>query len=213
MAQVQDIHVRNLAKSTSITGFMVKDTIPPLEVIAVLNEAAVNFVLVGAYAVVGWTRRARATEDVDVVVTTKHHKRAVRAVQTAFPHLELDDQPIVSRFREPGSGNVVIDIIKPYQQLFQAALKNTHEVVSEGHRYKIPSLTMALARKLAAMISPARSDGKRRYDAGDFIFMVQANPEINLDELAALGEHVYPGGGKELVEKVGQIRAGKTILI
>jgi hypothetical protein len=211
MAQVQDIHVRNLAKSTSITGFMVNAAIPPLEVISVLNSAKVKFVLMGAYALVGWTKTARATEDVDVVVTAKHHKKAIRALLAAFPQLELDDHPAVSRLRERESGSVAIDVIKSYQELFQVALKNTHPVTSGSETYRIPSLSMALTLKFAAMISPGRSDEKKHSDAGDFIRMVKMNAEIDLEELSALGEYVYPGGGKELVEKVDQVRAGKTL--
>ena len=211
--QLQEGHVRGLVKATSITGFMVKNAIPPLEVIGVLNRAGVHFMLVGAYALVGWTKLARATEDVDVIVTARQCKKALKALLTAFPHLQLDDQPAVARLRDRESGDLVIDVIKPWQELFRVALKNTDSVSSEGQTYKIPSLEMGLAMKFAAMISPSRNDFKKHIDAADFILMVRNNPDIDLKKLETLGDSVYLQGGKELLEKVGQVRAGITLQI
>jgi hypothetical protein len=70
---------------------------------------------------------------------------------------------------------------------------------------------MALAMKFAPMISLTREDKKKHQDAHDFIQMVEVNPDIDLEQLAGLGELVYPGGGKELVEKVRQVRAGESL--
>ena len=41
--------------------------------------------------------------------------------------------------------------------------------------------------------------------------MVKANPDIDLERLAELGELVYPGGGKEIVDKVDQVRRGEAL--
>jgi hypothetical protein len=48
-------------------------------------------------------------------------------------------------------------------------------------------------------------------DAHDFIQIVDVNPDIDLETLAQLGELFYPGGGKEIVEKVRQVRAGEKL--
>ena len=192
---------------------MVNDSISPLEVIAALNEAGVRFLLVGAYGLVGWTKSSRATEDVDVIVPAKQHKKAVRTLLVAFPHLDLDDNPAVARLRDRETKEAIIDVIKPYQQLFQTALKNTHSVQSGEQSYNIPSLEMALTMKFAAMISPSRSDEKKHIDAHDFIRMIKVNTEISLEKVSELGEFVYPGGGKELLEKIAQVRQGQTLQI
>jgi hypothetical protein len=41
--------------------------------------------------------------------------------------------------------------------------------------------------------------------------MVTINPDIDLEQLAELGELGYPGGGKEIVEMVRQVRVGETL--
>jgi hypothetical protein len=185
--------------------------VSPYEVIAALNEAGVSFVLVGAYGLGGWIGKPRATEDVDVIVAAKHLKKAIKVLLAAFPHLEVDDLPVVTRLRDRASKAVAIDVMKPNQQLFRAAFKHTRAITSEGQTYRIPSLEMALAMKFAPMVSLYRRDLDKYQDAHDFGHMVLANPDIDLEKLAELGDLVYPGGGQEIVEKVGQVRAGETL--
>jgi len=70
---------------------------------------------------------------------------------------------------------------------------------------------MALALKFAPMIRPNRPEEKKYIDAHDFITMIKANAEIDLDKLAEFGNLVYSSGGEELVEKVRQVRAGEKL--
>jgi hypothetical protein len=72
---------------------------------------------------------------------------------------------------------------------------------------------MALALKFALMISLNRANTDRLQDAHDFSAMVTNNAEIDLGKLAELGELVYSGGGKEIVEKVAQIRRGEMLTL
>jgi hypothetical protein len=210
--QELDIHARSLAKAAVLTGFHhMAHAVSPNEVIALLNDAGISFVLVGAYGLVGWTKKPRATEDVDVIVAAKHQRKAVRALLAAFAHLEEYDLPVVTRLRDRESKTVAIDVMKPNQQLFREAFKHTCSVTLEGQTYRIPSLEMAIAMKFAPMISLTRSDEHKYQDASDFITIIKANPSIDLEKLAELGELVYPGGGQELVEKVRQVRAGETL--
>jgi hypothetical protein len=200
-------HLQGLHKTTALTGFQVVDALDPLDVIKILNAQGINFVLVGAYGIVGWTKEARATEDVDLVVAARHHKKAVRE---AFPQLQAVDHEVVTRLCDRDTGQVMIDLMKPSQPLYRAAFKFTKSVAGkEG--YRVPSLEMALAMKFAAMISLMRADKDKFQDAHDFILIVEANADINLEKLAELGELVYPGGGQEIVEKVRQVRAGERL--
>src|SRR5262249_54219837 len=198
---------------TEIYRFFVRDFISALEVIAVLNRAAVRFVLVGAYSIGGWTREPRATQDVDVLVATRSQKKALTALQTAFPHLEPEDHEVVVRLPDPQADRVVIDVLKPVEPLTREALRTTRPVTAGGQTYQIPTLEMALALKFAAMISLTRSEEKRLLDAHDFIVMVKANAVIDGDRLAEFGELVYAGGGQEIKEKVRQVRAGEKLLL
>ena len=118
---------------------------------------------------------------------------------------------MVTRLLNPETGDVVIDVMKPNQALYRDALKHTHPVESEGQTYSIPTLEMTLAMKFSAMISLTRSDDKKHFDAGDFIRMVKANPDIDLEKLHTLGQLVHNGGGAEVVEKVRQVRAGERM--
>jgi hypothetical protein len=211
--QARDIHVQSLATSSALSEYYVPNLITPLEVIRVLNAVRVRFMLLGVHGLGGWTREPRATKDVDVLVATRGHKKAVQALQAAFPDLQAEDHEVVTRFRDPETGTVIIDVMKPNQPLYRDALKHTHPVESGGQKYLVPSLEMGLAMKFSAMISLTRSDDKKHFDAGDFIRMVRANPAIDLENLHALGQLVYNGGGDEIVEMVRKVRAGEKLTL
>jgi hypothetical protein len=208
-----DVHGLSLFKSSKLSGVYVPHFIRPEEVIRVLNAAKVSFTLVGAHGLGGWTGKPRATEDVDVVVVQRHVKKSVAALIAAFPHLDVDDQPAVVRLRDRDTGAVAIDVMKPNQAIIHAALKHVQSVQSGRMTYKVPSLEMALALKFAPMVSLNRADDDKYIDAADFIRVVRHNSEIDLDQLAPLGELVYPGGGKEIVEFVRRVRAGEQLIL
>ncbi len=193
--------------------YYVPKAILPAEVIGILNRAGINFMLVGAHGLGGWTRKPRATEDVDIVVSARHLKKAVRLLLEAYPHLEAADFEVVTRLRDRETREVAIDVMKPNQPLYRAALKHTQVASIEGQTYKIPTLEMALAMKFASMISLNRQDPDKYQDAADFSRMILANPEIDMEKLAELGDLVYPEGGKELVEKIRQVRAGEKLIL
>ncbi len=209
--KVTNIHAKSLAASTALSRYYMAYAILPADVIKVLTAAKVTFVLVGAHGIGGWMDDPRATQDVDVVVAARHLKKAVNALLAAFPQLDPDDKPVVIRLRDRDTKKIVIDVMKPNEQLYRDVLKHTHTVTSGGQTFKIPSLEMALAMKFAAMISLHRQDEDKFQDAHDFIRMVKANAEIDLKKLEELGDLVYPGGGKEAVEKVEQVRRGETL--
>jgi hypothetical protein len=208
---VEDVHARSLAKATLLSSFQMVHAIPPSEVIAVLKAANVSFVLVGAYGLGGWIRKPRATEDVDVIVAARHHKKAIKALLATFAHLEAEDHEVVTRLRDRETHEVAIDVMRPNQQLFREIFKHTHTVSSQGQTYRIPSLEMALAMKFAPMISLHRKDADKLLDAHDFMYMVEANPDIDMKKLCELGDLVYPCGGKEIQEMVRRVRAGEIL--
>ncbi len=187
--------------------------IPPLEVIRVLNDVGVRFLLVGLHGIGGWMRKPRATEDVDVLVASRGHKKAVKALLEAFPYLEVQDEDVVTRLRDPESSVVMIDLIKPNQPLFREVLKHGQPVTSCGQTYSIPTLEAALAMKFAPMISLNRAEADRHQDAHDFMYMIKMNPEIDMGQLQKLGDLVYHNGGKELLEMVRKVRAGEKLPI
>jgi hypothetical protein len=208
-----DIHSRSLATSTALSVYYVENLITPLEVIKVLNDAGVKFMLVGAHGIGGWLKDPRATQDVDVLVAMRSQKKAINALLAAFPQLQSEDHPGVTRLRDKLTGEVRIDVMKPNQELFREGLKHTQTVESKGQVYNIPSLEMALTMKFAPMIRLNRADKDKYQGAHDFMQMIDSNPNIELEKLAELGNLVYPGGGTEIVEKVRQVRAGEKLIL
>lgn len=96
-----DANARMLAKASALSGIQIMDVIAPFDVISVLNHNQISFVLVGAYGLATWIKKPRSTEDVDIMVATKHHKKAVRALLGVFPHLEADEHHVVTSATRP----------------------------------------------------------------------------------------------------------------
>ncbi len=210
--KLKDVHSQSLSKSTALSEYYVESLITPLQVIRVLNKEKIRFVLVGAHGLGGWMGKPRATEDVDVVVMTKHLRRATHALAAIFTHLEPEDHEVVVRLRDRTTGVVAIDLIKQ-RALFREVFKHTKEISLGRERYLVPSLEMALTMKFAAMLSPNRADKDKHLDAHDFMHMVDLHPEIDLEVLANLGELVFGGGGKRLLGLVDDVRAGKKLIL
>jgi hypothetical protein len=203
-----DRHTREIALTAILSGQQVVNAIPVEDIIGLLNSAKIRFVLAGAHGMAGWRDRARATEAVDLVVMAKHVKKATKLLVAAYAHLDAEDHEVVVRLRDRGTQKVAVDLMKTNQPLYAAAFQHAIATTIKGRSCLIPTLEMSLAMKFAPMISLTREDDKKHIDASDFIRMVNVNAAIDLETLAELGDLVYPGGGKEIVEKVRQVRAG-----
>ncbi len=211
---VAAIHKEEMWKATQIAGFQMEEFITPLEVIRILNRQKISFVLVGAYGLMGWFHKARASEDVDIVVAAKHVKKAVKALLAAFPQLVGEDQEVVVRLRNPASNKVAIDVMKPIQPHLRVLFKHTLPSELKGQKYRVPTLEMALALKFAPMmVSPNRQDTDKLKDTYDFALMVKNNADLDLKKLQELGDLVYPGGGKGILELVRRVRAGEKLIL
>jgi len=183
--------------------------ITPEMVIETLNGAGVHFVLMGTHGVGSWRSRSRATDDVDVLVTKKDHAKAVRAIRERFPKLEVKDFPVVTRFLDPKTQVGLIDLMKPTQEVFRIAFRQTIEI---GDSHRIPNLEMSLVSKFAAMVSPHRKKDKKLIDGGDFYNIAQHHlEEIDLTKLKNLADKVYPDGGSEILRLIEAIKDGKDI--
>jgi len=183
--------------------------ITPEEIIKVLNDAGVNFVLMGTYGVGGWRSEPRATDDVDFLIHKTSHRKAIAAIRKAFPSLKPSDLTVVTRFVDPSTKRVVIDLMKPYEAFYRAVFKNT---VPAGRTHRIPDLEMALVSKFAAMVSTNRPAKKRLVDAGDFSDIVQENAEIiDLRKLRRLANLVYKGGAERITEFLEDAKAGRVL--
>jgi hypothetical protein len=183
--------------------------VTPEAVIEILNRAKVKFVLMGAHGISGWCAEPRATQDVDVLIQKRSHGPAVKAIRKALPDLIVVDLPVVTRFLDPLDQQVVIDLMKPVEDLYAEAFKSA---VSVGKSHRIPSLEVALACKYAAMVSENREARKKALDEADFIGMAIRNYDrIKTSVLFSLGEMVKNGGGSEVQILVEDAKAGRRL--
>ena len=184
--------------------------IGPGDVARILREAGVKYVIVGAHALNGYTGRPRATVGVDVIV--QHPKKAARAIAAAYPELQMQDTPVVIRFKD--EQNEAIDIMKPTgSPLWPRLLKDAREIRVAGMKLRVPTLEGILAAKFSSMSSPLRRLPDRQQDSVDFIRVVESNKRIDVKILEELGNLVYAGGGKNLLQFIIDARAGKMLNI
>jgi hypothetical protein len=183
--------------------------VTPETVIEILLRAKVRFMLMGTYGIEGYRSQPRATQDVDVLVRKADHRKAVQAIVKHYPGLVVQDFVVVTRFTDPATKQVVLDLMKPEQPVFKMAFKHT-VTVAEG--YLIPNLEMALTSKFAAMTSPSRDQAKKLIDGGDFVDMARKNlKQIHRAKLRRLADKIYPDGGREIIEMLEDIEAGRRI--
>ncbi len=210
---IQDWQIKHLRTSTKLSSWGRMMAIAPLEVIRLLNRAKVSFVLVGGYGIEGWRKESRATEDVDLVVATRHLRKAVKVLCAAFPQLEPVDFDVVLRLRDRETQQVLIDLMKPVQQPYRKVFKHTKKIATGSESYRVPSLEMALAMKFSAMTSDRRQVADKYVDAHDFILMVKKNPDFDREKLAELGSLIYPEGGQDVLEMARQALADERLII
>jgi hypothetical protein len=183
--------------------------VTPEGVLAALHQAGVRPVLMGTHGIGGWRSQARATQDVDVLVRKKDIRRAVSALQAAYPDLEVRDTLVVTRFWDSSINDVVIDVMKPTQPIFSLVFRH---VIAVGETHDIPQLEMALISKFAAMTSPRREPSKKLVDGGDFMDVVAHNRSaIDLRKLRRLAETLDKGAGDEIMALIADIDAGRMI--
>jgi hypothetical protein len=189
-------------------------------ILKTLSKKRIPFVLTGAHGISGWTGKPRNTVDVDILVKAgRNHARAIKAITTLYPQLEMRKFSGVAAFFVPGEKTSVIDITYPHRADLEETLANPTwtENKEQGLRYRIPSLEEALANKYGAMLADNRMMDKRMQDAVDFTRMVQhsldeGQQSIDSERLETLGEKVWPGGGgEEILSLVERVKAGRAI--
>jgi hypothetical protein len=208
-------HLEALHTSSKLTRWFRKDREPEVlkvtveNVIAALNRAGIRPVLMGTYGIGGYRSEARATEDVDVLVSQRETRKAIRALEEVFPYLEIVDTTVVARFRNAVTQKVVLDVMKPTSESVRVVFRNT---IMVGETHRIPTLEMALVSKFFAIMSPTRNPAKKLVDMGDFTDVVLHNRAIlDLKKLRLLAARVYPGGGAKILRMVEDIDAGRMI--
>lgn len=73
---------------------------------------------------------------VDVLVTKKDIRKAVRVLEEAFPYLQVTDYETVACFIDPVTQKGLIDVMKPATRTSQLVFRNT---VPIGDSYAYPT--------------------------------------------------------------------------
>lgn len=207
-------HLRALRVSAELTSYFVPGAISPIDVMQALNEARISFGLVGAHARMGWMRKPRATQDVDVVVAGRQVKKAVRFLCEAYSHLEPIELPGVVSLRNRETRGELVDIVKPLLSPYREVFRHTHTIQAEGLTFRMPSLEMVLAMRFVALTSTTRDLADKYLDAHDFIRMVRENvDELDEGKLEKLGCLLYDEGGKDLRAMVDKVRRGEKLTL
>ena len=208
-------HLEALHTSSELTRWFRRVREPAMEqvtpegVIAALNRAKIIPVLMGMHGLAGYRSEARATQDVDVLVTKKDVRKAVRVLEAEYPYLEVYEGPAVVRLVNPASQKPIIDVMKPSSEMMRLVFRHTIRI---GKTHRIPDLEMGLICKFVAMTAPVRREAKRMIDLGDFIDMVEHNRSvIDLEKLKSFAESVQRGGGARILQMVADIDSGRRI--
>ncbi len=205
---VAEVHEQALATTAFLSRHQVPEPILPVDVIRVLNRERIPLVLVGDYGIAGWLKKARATEEVHIVVPARRLKSAVAVLLQAFPRLEAVRAPLVTHLRKRSNQAVAIEVIRPVMQPYRDVFKHRRLIRTESERYAVPSLEMALVMKFEFMYSIYRRLVDRLQDAHDFVRMVLANPDVKRRKIVEIGRLIYPKAGKDILKTIDRARAG-----
>ncbi len=201
-------------RSSAWSKLLVKHMIAAHEVAATLSKAGVRFILAGAHANNAWARHVRATMDVDILVFTRDHRKAVKAIASTYPSLGVKARDVVTRFFDSKTGEVVLDLMKPKDRLLREVFAKglVRRIRLEGVETDIPDLEAALAMKFAAMMRPGLKRVDAMQHAVDLARIVGASRRIDLDKLARLADLVYSGGADEVRRLIHAIRKGEPLV-
>lgn len=202
---------RNSSTAAELSRCQVPTAIPPLDVIKVLQEQRIRFVLVGDYALAVWTKKPRATQTVEVAVAANHLQKAQRALGAAFPNLELVAAPLVIRFLDQ-TKEELIRILKPLVPPYDEIFKHARSLKSGDLHYRVPSLEMALVMRFLDATCIYSEEADKLQAKVDFIRMVKANPRFRQKELAALASLLYADAVRDVLKEIRYAQAAQPVI-
>jgi len=208
-------HIENLQKSYELSSQQVDDAVNPLEVAALFEKDKVSYVLIGGHMLSFYTGTARATVDVDFIISGADFNRASKVIVKNYSQFKEHDHVYhvtydTKKSKTPDPER--IDLVKDGFALFREIVKHYSVTLSANkQKIKIPTIEAAIALKFAASISPNRGDENKPVDNADLIRLIRTTSKFDEKALLALGELTYNGGGKELLKVVNDVGEGKKV--
>ncbi|MBI3563245.1 MAG: hypothetical protein HY080_16195 [Gammaproteobacteria bacterium] len=205
----------NLQKSYELSRQSNNDVINPLQVAALFEQEQISYTLIGGHMLSYYTGVTRATVDVDFLIRNADFSRAVSLMQQHYSQFDYKDKVFHVTFdaRDQSSTEPErIDLVKDGFALFREIV-NRHSVTRHAgkHKIRIPTREAAIALKFAATISPNRQEENKSVDLADLIRLIKTAADLDEAVIVNLGELVYQGGGRELIDVVVSVRSGRPV--
>lgn len=208
-------HINNLQESYELSTQHINDAVNPLEVAALFEKENITYVLIGGHILSYYTGSARATVDVDFIISNECFSHATKTINDTYSQFKQHDHVFHVTYDSQQSKRIDperIDLVKDGFLLFREVVKKYSVSIRDTkHTIKIPTIEAAIALKFAASISPNRGDESKSVDNADLLRLVRSKSKLNNKTLSALGNMIYPNGGKELVAIVSDIQNGKPV--
>ncbi len=185
----------------------------PEKVAAFLNrleEARVDWVLVGAEAVNLYLKKPRATVDIDIVVRQKDLRKVKKILKESCGSVKDTEVPFQGVLA-PEPARLTVDIIKSQShKLFEAALDRKIEV--EG--VHAPPVEVVLALKFFSAVSPWRSRPDKLQDLTDFMRAFKDNKgQIDRASLIDLASMAHQKARTEFEQFLDAVENDKPITV
>lgn len=207
--------IENVQKSYELSSQQLADAVNPLEVAALFEKERVSYVLIGGHMLSYYAGTARATVDVDFIISGPDFSRATKVIASAYAQFKHHDRVyhVTYDSKKPNLKDPErIDLVKDGFPLFREVIQKYCVTLNDNkHTMKIPTIEAAIALKFAASISPNRGDENKPIDNADLLILIRSTPNLDSQALSKLGDLVYSGGGKELVSVVEDVRKGKPL--
>jgi hypothetical protein len=188
---VQDHADRLIRNSRAKPSYFIQETAAmsaspaPGDVAQLLNEAGVDFVIIGAHAIAVFTKESRATKDVDVIVDdVPKAVAALRSLKSRTRVIDLGAK--VGKRVATANGGELVDVLSSDDGVRGVIFKHRTRITIDGERASIPTLPAMVALKWIAMFSPSRDPLKQAQDRVDLLRILKVHPDANIDAAAKL---------------------------
>ena len=181
-----------------------------LDLINRLDEAEVDWVLVGAEAINLYLKSPRATVDVDLVVRKKDLRKAKKILKETCVEVK-DSEVHLTGLLSPPPLRLNVDLIKSQSHgLFEEALDRKLDM--EG--VKAPPVEILLALKYLSASSPSRRRDDKMQDLVDFLRAYRDNrSRIDRALLIDLASRAYRNARKDFEKFLDDVDHDRPITV
>lgn len=138
---------------------------------AEFDKAKIPFLLVGGFAV-NYYKATRATQDLDVLICDEDFKKALLILEKGGYRKNLEAS-LFARFDSDDPAFSDLDLIFVDRATLNGMLQEAKQGVTEGQKFKFPSLEHLIALKLHSIKN--NPENREHRDLGDIIELIKRN--------------------------------------